>query len=125
MISLRTVEEKPWISSAGGMPLERDLDMTHEPLRSRRVLLALRGLGLSAEVVDGTLDAREVEDLMEGVEGGESSKCSKSGSRGKGSIRVLDIVAAGSFRLSCGRSFSRSYTCAKEALKIRKMVRHL
>lgn len=97
MISWRTGEEKPWISSAGGMPLDWDLDMIHDPLRSRRLLLALRGLDLKGDIADRMLDSRDANDLTDGVEAGESSKWSKSGSCGKRSSRVLDIPDAARF----------------------------
>ena len=92
MISLRTPEEKPWISSAGGMPVERGFDRIHEPLRSRRLLFAARGRDLQGEMVDGMLESRDAEDLTDGVEGGESSNWSKSGSSGRATARGLNII---------------------------------
>lgn len=97
MIFLRTPDEKPWISRAGGIPVDRDFDMTHEPLRSRRLLFAARGLDLGGDILDGILDSRDAEDFTEGVEGGESSNWAKSGSSGRATARVLYIIVAVGF----------------------------
>lgn len=55
------------------MPVESDFDRIHEPLRSRRLLFAARGLDLAGDKVDGMLESRDADDVTDGVEGGESS----------------------------------------------------
>lgn len=85
-MALRTGEVKPWISSAGGIPLDRGLESVQVPERSRRDFLGffgVRDLGRWGKLGDCRRECREVDDWTDGDEGGESLKWSKSGSSGK------------------------------------------
>ena len=114
MISLRTGDEKPWISRAGGIPVESDFDRIQEPLRSRRLLFAARGLDLAGDNVDGMLESRDADDVTDGVEGGESSNWSKSGSSGRATAQVLYIVVVLGFPSACTKSILRGGSSTKE-----------
>lgn len=94
MMALRIGEENPWISSAGGMPVDKGLESVQVPLRSRRDLVA-RILDLwGNDMLEGILlESRDVVDFTDGVDGGESSrKSSKSGSSGRDIAAVIEFL---------------------------------